>query len=245
MSQAYLALSLVEMGEFDEALALGREAVESAERLETPWLVVQCSLVLGYAAARAGDFDQALVASRRGLEVAKTRDLPLGVALGEPVLGFALAQRGLLVEALARLEPIAAAPALSIFSSFLGEAYLLAGRHDEAAGVAERCRELCVQRKERGYEAWATWLCARIAASREAPDATVADAHYRRALGLAELHGMRPVAAHCQLGMGELHAKLGRHAESRHELAAAVRLYREMGMNHWLARAEAELARIG
>jgi ATP/maltotriose-dependent transcriptional regulator MalT len=48
------------MGEFDEALRLARDAVDSAEGVETPWMFVQYCLVLGDVAALAGDFDQAV-----------------------------------------------------------------------------------------------------------------------------------------------------------------------------------------
>jgi tetratricopeptide (TPR) repeat protein len=133
---------------------------------------------------------------------------------------------------------VAAAPVLSIFLSFLAEAYLMAGRRDEAALVADRGRKLCIQRKERGYEAWATWLCGRIAASQDPPDVVGAEAHYQQALSLAADCAMKPVIAHCHLGLGELYARIARPQEARAELTAATDLYRAMGMTFWLARAE-------
>ena len=50
---------------------------------------------------------------------------------------------------------------------------------------------------------------------------------------------MRPLVAHCHLGMGELHAAAGRPAEARSALVQASRLYEEMGMSHWTKRAQA------
>ncbi|HEY7067570.1 MAG TPA: hypothetical protein VII06_39300 [Chloroflexota bacterium] len=50
---------------------------------------------------------------------------------------------------------------------------------------------------------------------------------------------MRPLAAHCHLGLGTLCRKAGRDAEARTELAIAAEMYRAMDMPYWLARAAA------
>jgi hypothetical protein len=54
--------------------------------------------------------------------------------------------------------------------------------------------------------------------------------------------GMRPLAAHCHLGLGTLYARTGRQAQARTELSAAMALYRAMDMTFWLSRAEAVLS---
>ena len=53
---------------------------------------------------------------------------------------------------------------------------------------------------------------------------------------------MRPLQAHCHLGLGRLHRQAGRLDEARAELATAVAMLREMGMAFWLPEAERELA---
>ena len=50
--------------------------------------------------------------------------------------------------------------------------------------------------------------------------------------------------AHCHLGLGKLHAKIGRRAEVHAELSAAIVLYRAMDMTFWLPQAEAVLAEV-
>jgi hypothetical protein len=64
-------------------------------------------------------------------------------------------------------------------------------------------------------------------------------------MALAGELGMRPLLAHCHLGLGTLCSKIGRREEARAELAAATELYRSMEMTFWLPRAEAALAGIG
>jgi hypothetical protein len=53
---------------------------------------------------------------------------------------------------------------------------------------------------------------------------------------------MRPLQAHCHLGLGKLHRRIGRSDDARAELATAVAMLRDMGMAYWLPEAERELA---
>ena len=74
------------------------------------------------------------------------------------------------------------------------------------------------------------------------PDAEQAAAHYRQALALAEELGMRPLQAHCHLGLGTLYCKTGHRGQARAHLSTAIELYRAMEMHFWLPQAEAALA---
>jgi hypothetical protein len=55
---------------------------------------------------------------------------------------------------------------------------------------------------------------------------------------------MRPLQAHCHLGLGTLYGKIGRMEQARTELSAAIALYRAMDMTFWLPQAEAALAQV-
>ena len=76
------------------------------------------------------------------------------------------------------------------------------------------------------------------------PDAAPAEAHYQQALALAEELGMRPLVAHCHLGLGRLYGQTGRREAARAALATAIDLYRAMDMTFWLPQAEAALAQV-
>ena len=69
--------------------------------------------------------------------------------------------------------------------------------------------------------------------------------HYRQALVLAEELGMRPLQAHCHLGLGTLYAATGQREQARAELSTAIALYRAMEMTFWLPQAEAVLTQVG
>ena len=72
-------------------------------------------------------------------------------------------------------------------------------------------------------------------------DAETGEAHYRKALALAEPRGMRPLVAHCHLGLGKLYARTDKREQAREHLTTATTMYREMDMRFWLEQAEAEL----
>ena len=73
-------------------------------------------------------------------------------------------------------------------------------------------------------------------------DAESGETHYRQALALAEPRGMRPLVAHCHLGLGKLYRRTDKREEAQEHLTTAATMYREMDMRFWLAQAEAETA---
>ena len=121
---------------------------------------------------------------------------------------------------------------------------MLAGHLEKALALAEEALALTRTHQERGNEAYALRLLGEIAAHRTPMDVDKAAAHYRQALALAEELGMRPLAAHCHLGLGVLYQRVGKRARARAALSTAVELLRAMEMTFWLTRAEAALAKV-
>jgi tetratricopeptide (TPR) repeat protein len=127
----------------------------------------------------------------------------------------------------------------------LGEAQMLAGRMEEAQALAERTLAHADVHQERGHSAYALRLLGEIAARREPAKRDQGGDYYRQALALAEELGIRPLQAHCHLGLGTLYLKSGRQDLACTELSAAIELYRAMAMTFWLPQAEAALAQVG
>lgn len=121
----------------------------------------------------------------------------------------------------------------------LGEACLMAGRHVDAVAHAEHALKIARDRGERGSEAWALRLTAEIAAAGSGPESAAAVSAFRAAISIADEFGMRPLLAHCNLGLGRLHKRAGEQVAARTHLTTALRLYRDMDMRHWLPQAEA------
>jgi tetratricopeptide (TPR) repeat protein len=133
----------------------------------------------------------------------------------------------------------------ALFPVWLGEGYVLAGRFEEAMQLGQQALELTRTQKRQGYQAYALRLLGDIAAQRTPPQVEESECHYRQALALVEARGMRPLQAHCHLGLGTLYAKTVMREQARAELATAIDLYRAMAMTLWLPQAEAALALMG
>src|SRR5262249_3790766 len=152
-------------------------------------------------------------------------------------LGCAYACTGRVAEALPLLEEVEQRGATmrttgdqSLRVGYVSEAYLLAGRMQEAVQLAGRALDLARAHKERGHEAWALRLLGEIAAHQDPLEIEPAAHHYRQALALAEELGMRPLVAHCHLGLGTLYAQTGQRGQARAALSTAIAIYRAMDM---------------
>jgi hypothetical protein len=95
-----------------------------------------------------------------------------------------------------------------------------------------------------GFAAHALHLLGDIASHPNAFDADGGAANYRQALSLAEPRGMRPLVAHCHLGLGRLYQNSGKHEEAREHLTKAITMYGEMNMQFWWQKAESEMRQL-
>jgi hypothetical protein len=71
-----------------------------------------------------------------------------------------------------------------------------------------------------------------------------AGGYYREALALADTLGMRPLVAHCHLGLGKVSPGTGKREQAREHLTTATTMYREMDMRFWLEQAGAEMREL-
>ena len=55
---------------------------------------------------------------------------------------------------------------------------------------------------------------------------------------------MRPLIAHCHLGLGKLYRRTGEREQAREHLTIATGMFREMDMRFWLEQAEAEMKEL-
>jgi tetratricopeptide (TPR) repeat protein len=168
-------------------------------------------------------------------------------------VGYAYILSGLHAKAIALLEDALERPAMtgtqegqSLRIIWLSEAYLLAGRELDARTVAHRALDITRQHKERGHEAYTLLLLGEIAAHEDPVDIGKAETNYRQALALAGELGMRPLVAHCHVGLGKLYRRIGsRRQQAEEHLATAIAMMREVEMGSWLEQAEAELKELG
>jgi hypothetical protein len=58
-------------------------------------------------------------------------------------------------------------------------------------------------------------------------------------MALADELGLRPLVAHCHLGLGKLYRRTGKREQAQEHLTSAAAMYREMGMAYWLEQVKA------
>jgi tetratricopeptide (TPR) repeat protein len=240
---------LADLGAFDEGTTQGEEAVQMAEAGNHPFSLTQAYFALGSLYLRKGDLSKAIPALERGLGQCQVANIRTWFPTVAATLGYAYTLAGRVAEALPLLQQAAAQDTSSGISAaharwvaYLSEAYLLTGHMDEARGLARSALAFARDLKARGNEAYALWLLGEINAHQDPPPVEAAEAAYRQALALAEELGMRPLLAHCQMGLGTLYTKVGRLAQARAALSSAIELFQAMEMTFWLPRAEATLA---
>jgi class 3 adenylate cyclase/tetratricopeptide (TPR) repeat protein len=244
-SRVLLARALAERGVFDEGDAHGQEAIRIAEALDHPFSVVVGSLYLAYLKSVRGELSQAARLLERAVALCREWNITSQTPIAMASLGHVYAWSGRMEEGVSLLQQALAAyesAGVGVFHSLsvaqLGEAYLLADQVENARACADRSVMLARGRGERGYEAWALRLQGEITSHHARPDMATAEAHYRAAMTLASELEMRPLVAHCHLGLGKFCLRIGKRQEAQQHLATAATMFREMEMRFWLEKAE-------
>jgi tetratricopeptide (TPR) repeat protein len=251
ISRGHAAGSLAALGDFAEGRSVAEDAVRLAEAAEQPFSIASALWYAGLVYRSQGALHTAIPMLERSLALYETANIPMWRALTASILGAAYALAGRAAEALPLLDEVLERVATgrpmfchALVLTELSEACLLVGRVDEASVLAGRLLELSRAYTGSGYQAYACWLLGEVARRRDPPDIDQATAHYRQALALAEELGMRPLQAHCHLGLGTLYAQTGQRQQAQAVLSAAIDLYRAMDMTFWLPQAEAALAQM-
>jgi tetratricopeptide (TPR) repeat protein len=246
--RCWLVVSLAQLGRFAEAAEHVAEAIRLAEPTQHATTVGLTYRAAGMLHLIKGDWAQARSLSEHGFAVFKTGNVAIQLPSALAASAWALAQLGEANEALnqiglaeqviARFATTGIVGHLAWSYQALGRAALRLGRLDEARRLADRAVEFSPRHP--GFAAYAMHLLGDIATHPERFDADSGMARYREALTLAEPRGMRPVVAHCHLGLGVLCGRIDKRDRAREHFTTARKMYREMDMRFWLERVRAE-----
>ena len=241
-------MSLAQLGRFAEAAQYEAEAIRLAEPTQHAYTVGWPTAPRASLHLLKGDWAKARSLIEHGIAVLRTGNVVLAASARGRLLrlGPGAARRG---ERGAEPAPgRRAAPRASGGEGnrrpsgwayhALGRACLLLGRLDEARRLGDRAVESSPGQP--GFAAHALHLLGDIATHPDRFDAESGEAHYRQALALAEPRGMRPLVAHCHLGLGKLYRRTGKREQAQEHLTTATTMYREMDMRFWLEQAEAD-----
>ncbi|MEK7702116.1 MAG: AAA family ATPase [candidate division NC10 bacterium] len=244
----YLSWALAELGEFDAAIARGRDAIQVAEAVDHAYSIAVAHWGLAYAYVQRGELDSAVRLLERTIALCRDWTIPILLQISVGLHGIAIARSGHMAEGIATLreakrgvkEAIGTGTYNTLNVLWLGEACALGQQYKDAMEAALRALELTRQFNHLTYEGWALRLLGEIACQSDSPDVKIADGYYRQALALAQERGMRPLAARSHAGLATLYRRTGRRAESEEHWQTASAMYREMGMTYWLEKAERE-----
>jgi tetratricopeptide (TPR) repeat protein len=244
--RSYLGLRFASLGDFCGAVAAD-EAIEIAVAADHPYSVAMAYFGAGRWRALRGDFGEAIPWLERALDACRRHGFYAfsvvggwaGLAHGH--CGRAADGVALLEEALAHEEASRFMPDRARTLTLLGEAYPLAGRPEDALRAGQQALFVSRVTGQQQFEAMALRLLGDIHAQGDPPNVMEAEQALRHALTLAEPRGMRPLVAHCHLGLGKLYRRTGKRQEAEEHLATATTMYREMDMRFWLEKAETEL----
>jgi tetratricopeptide (TPR) repeat protein len=249
--RSWLIMSLAELGRFAEAAKYEAEAIELAEQTQNAHTIGWAHLAASMLHLFKGDWVKARSLVDHWMNVPGTEVvmlLPWAVASS----AWALAQLGEADEALSRVREGERLLELQTARGIVGHrswayhalsrACLLLGRLDEARRLSLRSLESA--QRQPGFTAHALRLLGDLATHPDQFDAESGAANYQQALALARMHEMRPLVAHCRLGLGKLYDRMGEPEHARENMTAATMSYREMDMHFWL-EAEAEMRNSG
>ncbi|MDB5581735.1 MAG: adenylate cyclase, partial [Bradyrhizobium sp.] len=237
---------LAELGRFAEAAEYEAEMIRLAEPTKHAFTINMAMYAASTLHLTKGEWAEAHSRIERWVAMARTGNFSLHLSWGIACSAWPLAQLGEADEALSRLregepllERLAAGRILASLAWFyysLGRACLQLGRHDEAKRLGERALDFCSSQP--GFEAHALHLLGDVATHPDQFNIERGETHYRQALVLATRLGMRPLAAHCHLGLGKVYLRTGAREQAQKHVATATTMYRDMGMTHWLEQPE-------
>jgi class 3 adenylate cyclase/tetratricopeptide (TPR) repeat protein len=247
-SRTVLAWCLAELGEFVEGADVGAEAIRIGEAVDHPYSLAFACLGVGYVHLRRGDAARALPPLDRAMALCRSADIPAAVVTVASSLApaYVLAERPaealwLIEESVQHAVTIGDPLGHWLRTACRAEAQLALDQAADALPLALRAVDLARFARARGNGAWALRLLGEVAAHANPIDPESARAHYSQALTRAEQLGMRPLVAHCHLGLGKLPRRTGDRAKAEEHLTTASTMYREMGMDFWLEKAAVAL----
>jgi class 3 adenylate cyclase/tetratricopeptide (TPR) repeat protein len=247
-ARGWLVMSLAALGRFPEAAEHATEMIKLGATTKHVHTIGWAHLTASRLHLVKGDWVKARDLLEQWINMPGTLDVTTLLPWAVTSLAWSLAEIGEASQALSRVregeEHLKRQEAKGIFIHrdwgyhAVARACLVLGRLDEARHLAGRSLES--SQRQPGFAAHAQCLLGDLAIQPDHLDAENAAAHYRAALALAEPHHMRPLAAHCHLGLGRLYRRSGNSEHARQHLIAAKNLYSEMDMRFWIRQVDAE-----
>jgi tetratricopeptide (TPR) repeat protein len=232
-SRTWLAWVLSHVGQFDRAAALAEEALAVAEASHDAFNLVAACWGRGVAELGRGAVELALPVLRRAYDAAQSAEMTLWARPTAAMLGRAHSLAGNATDGRRLLESAVKGGennvGVAAWHTYLAESCLLGGDLDAAEAVIGPALALAEKRRERGFLGLALRVAGEIARRRGRFD--LARERYEDAIVLGKEREMRPLLAHCELGLAEVCRGLHDVVGVDKHLAAARLLFVDMGLS--------------
>lgn len=227
-----VAMDAYALGDWDEALTLGDEAVRTAEAHEL-WYLARLARTAPLLVAAARGDDEVWTATQELAAWAAPRGLDTLVQWCHRVRASAAVARGDFENA---YQQGVAIPAPATFPLDLVESALRTDRAGEAVAYAHALEDSRLDRVSARFPLMIAGTAAMVAGDDEAPDL------FARALELPGAARYRFEAARLRLLLGERLRRTRKMAQARAQLGTALEEFRRLGAVPWIERANRELA---
>ena len=237
LNRTWLAIALVEYGDFSAAMTHAKRALEIAEGAEHQLSEMLGWFSIGYVLSCKGEIEGAIGALGRGLDLSNRWSfrgwrIRLVSALGLAYARWGRVEKGLELAGQAvsdgdKMRLIADKPRLLVR---LGLASLMAREIEPALALGRQAAALAAAHEAKGEEAWARFLIGRAHGASEQKDLDESEKELNSALRLAMACDARPLAAFCGTALGRIYAARGDQVRAKEFEAAATATYRAVGM---------------
>jgi ATP/maltotriose-dependent transcriptional regulator MalT len=242
MTWRWMALSLAELGSFDEAVRLATGMVPGDTSLQ-PTDQLYSRSTLGFVQLVRGDFPAARDATADAMAIAEEYDLPFMIPVVASQLGLILAYLGqpqdgvkLARRAVRAAEELDVSAGKSRWDARLSECLLLADDPAEGMRHAEAALECAEAGGEQGYACYALRLRGKIQAS--LGNLVAARDDIAEAMRRAHPLSMAPLIGKCAIELAALDWRRDGSETALGLQAQAIAEFERLGMDAWAARAK-------
>jgi len=246
--ESYLIWCLAELGDFKIGAARSLGVLGAARESQHPYSLITANYCTGRLELIRGELPGAIPRLEEAFDMARVYEYPVWFPGTASALGYAYFLAGRHAEGLSLMEQaveraglLAQTFAHALRLVFLADALLGLGRRDAAQERAAEALEVARTHQEAGSVAYALRTLGSVRAE---DDRERARSCFEEAADIATRLGMRPLVAHCHLGLGELFKRRSDFAAAGEKLRAAVALYRDLDMESWCRRAESVLSSV-
>jgi DNA-binding NtrC family response regulator/tetratricopeptide (TPR) repeat protein len=240
LAQWIVGINHVILGTFRPALEAEARALAIGESLGDPRIQSYATWSSGWIHALTGSWDAGIEECRRALERAPD---PVNAAVALGHLGYVFLEQGdagqaipRLAEAARQMQEFGFRRLHGRFTTFLGEAHLLAGELGRARDLVAQGREVTAAAQYWYGLGWAQQALGRIAFA--AGDLADAEGHLKEALRTFELVQARFMMGRTRVWLAEVARARGDRTRAGRELQTAHALFRVLDVPHYVGRVE-------